>query len=132
MITVGVPLLIILISIFLSHKSLLSFLDDAVAFTSLGLVIRAFQGVGHATYTTAVFAIVAQTFPTAVGVAMGVLEMCVGIGLSLGPAIGAVLYEVGSVFGRSGRIGYDKQKSLSLSRLAGMDFLSTHWALFYY
>ncbi|CAG0880998.1 unnamed protein product [Cyprideis torosa] len=73
----------------------LGMIENTMVFVALCFVMRIMEGVGYAAYNTAVFSITAHMFPNNVGVAMGLLELFVGIGLTVGPALGAFLYEVG-------------------------------------
>ncbi|KRZ55382.1 MFS-type transporter SLC18B1 [Trichinella nativa] len=66
------------------------------SFISLGIVIRAFEGVGSAAYMTAAFSIVAHRFPGKVATVIGILEVFNGMGFMLGPPLGGILFKLGS------------------------------------
>ncbi|XP_028406119.1 MFS-type transporter SLC18B1-like isoform X2 [Dendronephthya gigantea] len=77
---------------------LFGFLDkmpNRTLFITFSFVIRVFDGVGGAWAMTAAVAYLAQCFPDNVGSVMGSLELFSGLGLTLGPLIGGVLYEYG-------------------------------------
>jgi MFS family permease len=64
------------------------------AFVALCFVVRCMEAVGAAAFATAGFTLVAELFPDNIGGVMGTLETFVGLGLSIGPAIGGALYDV--------------------------------------
>ncbi|CAB3998832.1 MFS-type transporter SLC18B1 [Paramuricea clavata] len=70
-------------------------MPDGTVFITFSFVIRIFDGIGGAMAMTAAVAFLAQCFPDNVGSIMGGLEVFTGIGLTLGPLIGGVLYEYG-------------------------------------
>jgi len=61
----------------------------------LMLVMRTLQGAGAAACNLAVFAMVADHFKNNLGTVMGLNEVIIGIGFSLGPPIGAILEAYG-------------------------------------
>mmetsp|Transcript_9028 Transcript_9028/g.11285 ORF Transcript_9028/g.11285 Transcript_9028/m.11285 type:complete len:558 (-) Transcript_9028:67-1740(-) len=61
----------------------------------LMLVMRTLQGVGAAACNLAVFTMVADHFKNNLGTVMGLNEVIIGMGFSLGPTIGAVLEAYG-------------------------------------
>ncbi|RWS28091.1 MFS-type transporter-like protein [Leptotrombidium deliense] len=74
---------------------LLDRIGDSTTFTIYCFVIRIFEGLGAASVSTASYAYIMKTFPDYVGTAFGLTETCVGLGMSLGPAIGGGLYALG-------------------------------------
>ncbi|XP_064480850.1 MFS-type transporter SLC18B1-like [Ornithodoros turicata] len=74
---------------------LLNMVDDTLLFTVLSFVVRIFEAVGAAAFGTASYTIVLNLYPDHISTVFGIIETCVGIGMSLGPAIGGVLYSAG-------------------------------------
>ncbi|KRZ11729.1 MFS-type transporter SLC18B1 [Trichinella zimbabwensis] len=79
-----------------TEGSLLDMCPMDSSFISLGIVIRAFEGVGSAAYMTAAFSIVAHRFPGKVATVIGILEVFNGMGFMLGPPLGGILFKLGS------------------------------------
>ena len=44
---------------------------------------------------TASYTYIIQLFPDNVGLAFGITETCIGVGMSIGPAVGGLLYSIG-------------------------------------
>eukprot|EP01048_Picozoa_sp_COSAG05_P011226 COSAG05_NODE_1044_length_6057_cov_9.395267_5_plen_485_part_00 len=63
----------------------------------IGLLLccRVFQGVGSALMVTCLFAVLADCFPHSKGKVMGLAEMAGGLGWSIAPPLGGVLYSSG-------------------------------------
>lgn len=77
---------------------LFGFLDkltDLTLFTVFCFIVRIFEAVGAAAFTTASCTYVFSMFPDDIGTVFGLIETCIGIGMSLGPAIGGSLYSLG-------------------------------------
>lgn len=77
---------------------LFGFLDhvqDPTSFSVLCFVVRSVGAFGAASFSTASYTYIIQLFPDNVGLAFGLTETCVGIGMSLGPAVGGLLYGLG-------------------------------------
>ncbi|GBP22931.1 MFS-type transporter SLC18B1 [Eumeta japonica] len=72
----------------------LSLVQDSVTFTVLCFVVRGLEAVGASAYSTASYVFVVNAFPEAIGSVLGILETFVGLGMSVGPAIGGLLYSV--------------------------------------
>lgn len=68
---------------------------DTTTFTVLCFVVRAVGAFGAASFSTASYTYIIHLFPENVGLAFGLTETCVGIGMSLGPAVGGLLYGIG-------------------------------------
>ena len=73
----------------------LEYVNDATMFTVLCFVVRAVGAFGAASFSTASYTYVIHLFPDNVGLAFGLTETCVGVGMSLGPAVGGLLYGLG-------------------------------------
>lgn len=73
----------------------LSLIDDTVMFTVLCFIVRGLEALGASAYSTASFVFVVNAFPENIGAVLGILEMFVGLGMSVGPAIGGFLYSIG-------------------------------------
>ncbi|XP_067145121.1 MFS-type transporter SLC18B1-like [Centruroides vittatus] len=77
---------------------LFGFLDkltDLTLFTVFCFIVRIFEAVGAAAFTTASCTYVFSMFPDDIGTVFGIIETSIGIGMSLGPAIGGSLYALG-------------------------------------
>ncbi|XP_073945786.1 MFS-type transporter SLC18B1-like isoform X1 [Choristoneura fumiferana] len=70
-------------------------IEDTTMFTVLCFVVRGAEALGASAYSTASYVFVVQTFPDAIGSVLGILETFVGLGMSVGPAIGGLLYSIG-------------------------------------
>ena len=57
--------------------------------------LRFVQGVGAALTTTCIFAVLADAFPASVGKVMGAAELAAGLGWTLAPPLGGLLYNAG-------------------------------------
>ncbi|KAK9738924.1 Major Facilitator Superfamily [Popillia japonica] len=73
----------------------LQFVNDSTAFTVLSFVIRGTEALGASAYSTAGYVLIINIFPKNGGVVRGILETFVGLGMSVGPAIGGLLFAVG-------------------------------------
>lgn len=74
---------------------LLDKVDEGSWFTASSLVMRSLEGLGAAAFSTASYTYIMHTFPDDVSAAMGLTETFIGIGETIGPAIGGGLYAVG-------------------------------------
>lgn len=74
---------------------LLDKVNGEVEFTVLCFVVRSFEALGAAAFCTASCTILIDQFPDDIGTVFGFTETCIGIGMSIGPAIGGALYSVG-------------------------------------
>ena len=74
---------------------LLNYIDSSVQFTVFCFLVRSFEALGAAAFSTASYTYIMAEFPDDIGTAFGFTETCVGFGMSLGPAIGAGLYTLG-------------------------------------
>ena len=59
------------------------------------VALRLVQGIGAALTTTCVFAVLADAFPESVGKVMGAAELAAGLGWTLAPPLGGVMYSAG-------------------------------------
>ena len=74
---------------------MLPYIANSMEFIAACLTCRALEAVGTAAMETATRTIIINQFPNNPNTAMGVAETLTGVGLSLGPALGGGLYEVG-------------------------------------
>ncbi|PRD38284.1 UNVERIFIED_CONTAM: Slc18b1 [Trichonephila clavipes] len=74
---------------------LLDRVNGEVEFAVLCFIVRAFEAFGAAAFCTASCTILIDQFPDDIGTVFGFTETCIGIGMSIGPAIGGALYAVG-------------------------------------
>jgi len=74
---------------------LLNRFEDTDVFVGFSFFVRMVQGAGNAGFLTASFAIVASEFPDRVATMFASLETFFGLGLIVGPAVGASLFELG-------------------------------------
>ncbi|GAV05745.1 hypothetical protein RvY_15826 [Ramazzottius varieornatus] len=70
-------------------------INDPVMFTTLAFAIRIVEGLGAGAFCTASFTILAYEFSGNVAVVFGTLESFVGLGMTIGPALGGFLHSVG-------------------------------------
>ncbi|XP_063435678.1 MFS-type transporter SLC18B1-like [Mytilus trossulus] len=73
----------------------LNYIPDKTVFIVSCFFVRFLEAVGSAACLTSVYAIVARAFPKKIPSVMGVIEMCNGLGLMIGPALGSGLYQIG-------------------------------------
>ncbi|OQV14427.1 MFS-type transporter SLC18B1 [Hypsibius exemplaris] len=76
---------------------LLEDVNDPFTFTILAFIIRIVEGAGAGAFCTASFTILAYEFSESGGVAVvfGTLEAFVGLGMTIGPALGGALFTLG-------------------------------------
>ena len=74
---------------------LLEFIQNKTLFIFLSYAIRGIEAVGHSSFKTATFTIVANEYPDTVGSLFSFLQASFGAGLTLGPFFGGVLYNMG-------------------------------------
>ncbi|VVC87951.1 unnamed protein product [Leptidea sinapis] len=70
-------------------------IEDTNTFTILCFIIRGMEALGASAYSTASYVYVVNVFPDNIGSVLGILETFVGLGMSVGPAIGGLLYSIG-------------------------------------
>ncbi|CAG0901383.1 unnamed protein product [Darwinula stevensoni] len=85
---------------FLSGGVCLSFgfldsIGTRIWFTTAAFMLRILQGLGFVFYFTTFFGIIVNFFPKSKGILLASLEICTGIGLSIGPMIGGVFFNLG-------------------------------------
>ncbi|CDW54503.1 Uncharacterized MFS type transporter C6orf192 [Trichuris trichiura] len=66
-----------------------------IPFITLSYLTRIFKGIGAAAYMTAAVSIVAFQFPQKAATVIGVLEVFNGMGYTIGPPLGGILYKYG-------------------------------------
>ncbi|KAH1004874.1 hypothetical protein HUJ05_005642 [Dendroctonus ponderosae] len=64
-------------------------------FVAASFTIRIVEALGASAHSVAAYVLVVDIFPDNIGTVRGLLETCVGLGLSAGPGIGGLLYGVG-------------------------------------
>ncbi|CAB3231381.1 unnamed protein product [Arctia plantaginis] len=74
---------------------MLSLIEDTLQFTILCFVVRGLEALGASAYSTASYVFVVNAFPDSIGSVLGILETFIGLGMSVGPAIGGFLYSIG-------------------------------------
>lgn len=74
---------------------LLEYVETYTLFTTLCILIRGFEALGASAFSTASYIFVVNYFPNNIGSVIGILETFVGLGMSIGPAIGGILYSLG-------------------------------------
>ncbi|KAH9395762.1 hypothetical protein TYRP_020499, partial [Tyrophagus putrescentiae] len=74
---------------------LLDQVHDLRLFTFYCFLVRIFEAIGATAFSTATYTILMEEFPKNIGTAFSIVETSVGLGLSLGPAIGGFLYSIG-------------------------------------
>ncbi|XP_072935829.1 MFS-type transporter SLC18B1-like [Epargyreus clarus] len=70
-------------------------IENTTTFTILCFVVRGMEALGASAYSTASYVFVVNAFPDSIGSVLGILETFVGLGMSVGPAIGGLLYSIG-------------------------------------
>jgi MFS family permease len=74
---------------------LLNHISGTMEFTIYCFIVRSVEAVGAAAFSTASYTYIMYIFPDDIGTAFGLTETCVGVGMSLGPAIGSGLFTLG-------------------------------------
>lgn len=74
---------------------LLPMIQDNFQFKVLCFIVRGLEAIGASAFSTSSFVYVIQLFPENVSSVLGILETFVGLGMSVGPAIGGLLSSVG-------------------------------------
>lgn len=74
---------------------LLNYIESSQQFALFCFLVRTFEALGAAAFSTASYTYIMNEFPDDIGTAFGFTETCVGFGMSLGPAVGAGLYTLG-------------------------------------
>jgi len=73
----------------------LEFVDNLNIFLALSFLAQTLGGIGAGLNSTCAMAIITSFFPNDKELYIGILEAAVGIGLLVGPLLGAFLYSVG-------------------------------------
>ncbi|XP_049855808.1 MFS-type transporter SLC18B1-like [Schistocerca gregaria] len=74
---------------------LLARIDSYTIFTMYCFLVRGMEALGASAYATASYVFVVEVFPDTIGTVLGILETFVGMGMSIGPAVGGLLYSIG-------------------------------------
>uniref|UniRef100_A0A0N4ZYV5 MFS domain-containing protein n=1 Tax=Parastrongyloides trichosuri TaxID=131310 RepID=A0A0N4ZYV5_PARTI len=70
-------------------------IEESRIFFYTSVLLRLLQSLGNAMYFTCTFAIITKKFPELSSSMLGLTETCAGIGFTLGPLFGGILYDVG-------------------------------------
>lgn len=73
----------------------LKWVSDGSTFTTFCALIRSFGSVGLAAVSAACYGAIPVYYPNHISQIFGLVEMCYGIGMIIGPLLGGWLYEVG-------------------------------------
>lgn len=84
-----------LIVIQLLTLGMITYVKSVGLFVTLAMVAQAMGGFGAGCNTTVYFSVITSCFPHSKQKLIGILEAGIGLGLLLGPLLGAVLYEFG-------------------------------------
>lgn len=68
------------------------YVEDQSKFILLGIFSRTMQGLSIGSFVTSLYSLVPDYWPNEIQKRIGILEMSVGIGIGIGPLIGAGLY----------------------------------------
>ena len=77
---------------------LLDLVQNSSIFIALSYSIRGIEALGHSSFKTATFTMVTREFPETTSILFASLQASFGLGLTLGPFIGAILYNLGGFF----------------------------------
>ncbi|CAI2367061.1 unnamed protein product [Moneuplotes crassus] len=72
-----------------------NYTTNSTLFIVIFMVMRVIQGIGTSMVQTSVYSVLTLTYPTRVNFVMACVETSAGLGLSLGPVMGTILYEFG-------------------------------------
>ncbi|CAG0882534.1 unnamed protein product [Cyprideis torosa] len=70
-------------------------LSSTTVFIALCFTVRVINALGYAAYSTAIFSYLSIKYPTHLSTLMGLMAVVIGVGLSLGPAIGGGFFQAG-------------------------------------
>nr|XP_018903402.1 PREDICTED: MFS-type transporter SLC18B1-like [Bemisia tabaci] len=70
-------------------------IQNDTMFAIFCFIVRGFEALGASAFTTASFVFVTHLFPENIGTVLGIQETFVGLGMSVGPALGGILYAWG-------------------------------------
>lgn len=76
---------------------MLQYCSNAILFILIFICLRLIQGVGTSMAQTPILAILTLTYPDRVNFVVGCLETAAGLGLTLGPLCGTILYNIGGL-----------------------------------
>ncbi|XP_054282823.1 MFS-type transporter SLC18B1-like isoform X1 [Macrosteles quadrilineatus] len=74
---------------------LLPHIMDYTLFTVMAFLVRGMEALGASAFSTSSFVFIVETFPDNISTILGVMETVIGLGMSVGPAIGGILYSIG-------------------------------------
>ncbi|KAK6637823.1 hypothetical protein RUM44_008245 [Polyplax serrata] len=75
--------------------NLLGYIEQDWVFATYCFIVQGMKALGASAYSTASYVFVAEVFPSNIGTVLGIMETFVGLGMSIGPAIGGFFYHVG-------------------------------------
>lgn len=70
---------------------------NSTFFIAFFMLMRILQGIGTSMVQTSAYSMLTLTYPQNVSFVVGCLETSAGVGLSIGPVIGTILFEVGGI-----------------------------------
>mmetsp|Transcript_16277 Transcript_16277/g.14207 ORF Transcript_16277/g.14207 Transcript_16277/m.14207 type:complete len:123 (-) Transcript_16277:543-911(-) len=74
-----------------------NFIQNSAIFVIVFMIMRAIQGIGTSMVQTSVYSILTLAYPKKINFVVGCIETSAGLGLSLGPVFGTILYEAGGI-----------------------------------
>jgi MFS family permease len=74
---------------------LLAYIENFPTFAAYCFMVRGMEALGASAFTTASYVFVLHIFPEEIGSVLGILEIFVGLGMGIGPALGGILFSVG-------------------------------------
>lgn len=84
--------------VFIILFGLLYLINDQITFSVVAIFIRFFQGVSNCFIFSAIFALFAAVYPDDYEKRIGINQAMIGLGLMIGPMLGAVIYKFGGFF----------------------------------
>jgi len=73
------------------------FIQSDLTFMIIFMLMRVIQGIGTSMVQTSAYSILTLTYPKDINFVVGCIETAAGLGLSLGPVFGTILYNIGGV-----------------------------------
>lgn len=74
-----------------------NYTENSNMFIFVFMALRMLQGIGTSMVQTAILSILTLAYPTKVNFVAGCVEIAAGVGLSVGPVLGSILYEFGGI-----------------------------------
>ncbi|XP_054158359.1 MFS-type transporter SLC18B1-like, partial [Oppia nitens] len=79
----------------------LQWVPSGTPFIAIAMVSRTFEGLGSAAYFVGSYTTICMKFPKHISKLFATIEMCYGVGMIIGPAIGGLLHQLGNSSGLS-------------------------------